>query len=107
MRTYKVTLKIPEKSDVTLEVDDDTEILDAAELAGIVLPSDCRAGACSTCIGRLIEGTVDQSNQSFLDEEQIALGFVVLCVAYATSDCIIKTYDGHALFNVSVSPQLY
>ena len=99
MVNYKVRLvSASHNLDKTIECPSDKFILEAAEDANVELPYSCRAGSCSTCWGKVESGSIDQSDQTFLDEDQIGNGFVLTCVAYPTSDCTILTHEEENLF---------
>tara|TARA_Y100001968_G_scaffold287887_1_gene289725 strand:- start:151 stop:450 length:300 start_codon:yes stop_codon:yes gene_type:complete len=99
MKSFKVTF-INEVSGLKeiIDIPDDKYILEAACEQNIELPSSCRSGSCSSCVARLEKGEVDQQDQSFLDDDQIRKGYVLICIAYPTSDCTIRTHSEDELY---------
>jgi ferredoxin len=99
MPTYKITL-IDESTGLnsTIECGDDTYILDAALERGLDLKHSTLTVPCVECAGKLVSGTVDQSDQSILNNQQMEEGYVLLCVAYPRSDCFIETGQDEGLY---------
>jgi len=96
---YTVTLVDENGEKQSFQCNEGTYILDAAEDEGIDLPYSCRAGACSSCAGKVVTGKVNTEDQCFLDEEQLEAGFVLLCTAYAESDLEITTHAEEQLYD--------
>ena len=88
-----ITIKTPEGETNTFECDEDTSILEALEDAGLDHNYSCRAGSCSSCCMKVLEGTLDQEDQFFLDDDQLEEGYALTCVARPTSDSVILLTD--------------
>lgn len=103
MANYQVRLINPDiQLDRAIAVPDDQYILDIAEAAGIRLPSGCKQGECSACVAKLVSGEVDQSEQRFLQPEEVRAGYVVTCVTYPLSDCTLQTHQEKVLYQSSL-----
>jgi len=85
---YLITLA--NRSGRTVGCTEDRSITDACEAAGIVLPIACRYGGCMTCAARLVSGRVRQPNATALNRRQSQAGYILLCVARPTADCVLE-----------------
>ena len=86
---HRVTLQ---PSGLQFEVEDNESVLAAALRQGYVLPYGCRNGACGSCKGRLIEGTIDYGvyQKKALPDEEKAQGKALFCQAKALTDIVIE-----------------
>ncbi len=86
------------------KVEDDETILQAALAAGLVIPYGCRDGACGSCKGKLIEGSIDYGRYSdkALSAEERAAGSALFCQAKPTSDVVIEARSVRAAGDIQV-----
>nr|YP_009182466.1 ferredoxin [Costaria costata]ALF63010.1 ferredoxin [Costaria costata]WAM62418.1 ferredoxin [Costaria costata] len=96
---FKIHIVNPDlEIDQVIECPDDQTILEAAEEQDLNLPYSCRAGACSSCTGKLTKGSVEQTEQAFLEEEHLDKGFILTCVAYPQEDCELTSHAEEEIF---------
>lgn len=84
------TITLANRGNATHRVDAFRPLLQSLREQGVDLPYGCRYGGCITCAARLVAGRVDQRRQVALNNRQIALGYVILCVARPLTDCTLK-----------------
>jgi ferredoxin-NADP reductase len=78
------------KSGTTLDADGTTPILDAAEEAGVLMPSGCRMGICYGCVLPLREGAVRDLRNGELTTAAPGDGVLIqTCVSAAAGACDI------------------
>ncbi|WP_317165153.1 2Fe-2S iron-sulfur cluster-binding protein [Flavobacterium ajazii] len=66
---------------------DDEYIIDAYEDEGYGHFTCDRLGMSTGCLARLVHGKVDQSDQSFLNDDEMEYGWVLICRAYPKLNC--------------------
>ena len=90
--SFKVAVQ-PSNHEFTVQ--EGQSVLDAALAAGIVLPYSCRNGACSTCKGKVLEGTYEAgpNPEQILAPEDLEQGYTLFCQARPTSDLVIEAHE--------------
>ena len=77
----------------TVEMPKDTVILDAALAHDMDAPFACRAGVCSTCRCRVLEGEVEMVANHALEDHEVEKGYVLSCQSYPVTDRVTVDYD--------------
>ena len=90
--SFKVTV-LPTRHEFTVE--DGQSVLDAALAAGIVLPYSCRNGACSTCKGKVVEGSYDpgRGTAQIVEQSERDQGYTLFCQTRPLSDLTIEAHE--------------
>ncbi len=81
-----------QRRDFSLAFNSET-ILDGAIADGIDPPYSCKAGVCSTCRARVIEGKVDMAVNYALEDWEVERGFVLTCQARPLTSRVVVDYD--------------
>jgi ring-1,2-phenylacetyl-CoA epoxidase subunit PaaE len=68
-------------------------ILDAALAAHLDAPYSCKAGVCSTCRCKVLEGEVEMAVNHALEDYEVRAGYALSCQALPLSDRVVVTYD--------------
>ena len=103
--TFNVSIQ---PSDHQFTAKPDESILQGALNNGIGLPYGCRNGACGSCKGKLVSGTVDYGKHSItaLSDAEKAEGKALFCCAKPLSDLVIeaRVFDATKEFQVKILP---
>lgn len=72
---------------------DAQSVLEAATAQNIDAPFACKAGVCSTCRAKLVEGEVEMEANYALEDYEVERGYILTCQSYPRTDKIVVDYD--------------
>jgi ring-1,2-phenylacetyl-CoA epoxidase subunit PaaE len=70
-------------------------VLEAALENGQDAPFSCKAGVCSTCMCKVLEGEVEMISNHALEDYEVERGYVLSCQSYPLTDRLVIDYDTH------------
>ena len=93
-QSVKATIAL-DGSEVRIDLDPGVSLLDGALAQGLDPPYACKAGVCSTCKCRVIQGEAEMATNHALDDDEVSNGYVLSCQAFALSAAISVAYEDH------------
>ncbi|CAG0906893.1 unnamed protein product [Cyprideis torosa] len=72
---------------------DGTAVLDAALAAEMDAPYACKAGVCSTCRAKVLQGEVEMAVNHALEDYEVRAGYILCCQSVPLSDRLALSYD--------------
>ena len=90
--TFQITVQ-PSGHQFSCEADE--TVLSAAIRAGVGLPYSCKSGACSSCKGKIVSGSVQHKpyQARSLTEDEAAAGYSLLCCAVPQGDLVVQARE--------------
>ena len=77
----------------SFEMNKNQTILEAALENNMDAPHACKAGVCSTCMCRVVEGEVDMVTNHALEDYEVEKGYVLSCQSYPISAKVVVDYE--------------
>jgi len=68
-------------------------LLDAALENGVDAPYACKAGVCSTCRAKVLEGETEMLTNHALEDYEVHQGYVLTCQCFPLTDRLVVSYD--------------
>ena len=96
MAAFRISFVTPD-GNVDTETDGSEHLLDVGRRSGVDLPATCLQGWCISCAGRMLDGSIDQSDAFRWFEEDVVAGYVLLCTARPLSDVEVRTHQQAAM----------
>ena len=79
--------------DYNIETSKDRTILELALENEIDAPYSCQGGICSTCLARIVKGSVTMDDNQILTDDEVEEGLILTCQSRITSNQIEVSYD--------------
>ena len=77
----------------TIDVPAGATLLEAALASNLDAPYACKAGVCSTCRCRILEGDAEMATNHALEDYEVEKGYVLSCQAVPLTKTIVVDYD--------------